>query len=249
MIPKILNKVFYPKKIIIYWNDLKRLKNLGLNPYILIIYMFELILDIKFWKYIKNQIEKAQNYYNDPRLGGWLNFFEGILLYSIVRLKKPNVVVETGVGPGSTSALILRGLMQNSKGILYSIDLPGQDSIVYPQIGRTYNIHVPPGYEVGWLVPPWTRKRWKLILGDSREELPKLLSSGLKIDIFLHDSLHTDEHIKFELGTVIPYMEKDAFLLADDVVAYWSLAFIDFCASRGFPFIVHKNRLGVAVVR
>lgn len=74
--------------------------------------------------------------------------------------------------------------------------------------------------EVGWLVPRELRHRWKLLMGDSKIILPNLLKDLGKVDIFIHDSLHTLEHVIFELKTASQYM-NEGFLLADDVDKIW----------------------------
>jgi len=51
---------------------------------------------------------------------------EADLLYVVVRLMKPDVVVETGVGAGKSSAFILKAMEKNGKGVLHSIDLPDE---------------------------------------------------------------------------------------------------------------------------
>lgn len=232
-----------PYKIVKIVRDIRKV---GINPFVLSVYLMEILLDRKFWLHIDGSIRKVKQSFKDPRLGGWMLDFPSLFLYSIVRITKPDVVIETGVGPGGSSAIILNALNKNKKGHLYSIDLPGYDSVIYPKIGRHFNIHVPPGYEVGWLVPLWLRNRWTLILGDSKEKLPELLNNISSVDIFLHDSLHTDEHITFELTTVLPKMSEKGLLLADDVNDYWSLAFINFCIDHSFPYTVIGKRLGIA---
>jgi len=46
------------------------------------------------------------------------------LYYLVCRALRPEVVVETGVGYGVSSAFILKALEQNGGGILHSVDLP-----------------------------------------------------------------------------------------------------------------------------
>ena len=235
-------------RIVRLLRDLRELEPLDLSSRLARVYILELSLDVRFWKYITRQITSArERAMGDTHLGGWIDWYMGMLIYAIIRLRKPDVVVETGIGPGATSALILNALSRNSKGTLYSIDLPGHDAIVYPNLGRPYNLHVPPGYSVGWMVPEWLKSRWRVIIGDAQEELPRLVS-GLRIGVFLHDSLHTDDHVKFELETVLPSMEPDGLLLADDVNEGWSLAFVHWCNQREHPFIVLRQRLGIALV-
>jgi hypothetical protein len=200
-----------------------------------------------FWQFFHEQIARVEGASHEARLGGWLDFYSGLIIYAVMRSRKPQVVVETGVGPGSSSSFILRALDENGAGHLYSIDLPGRDAEVYPAMGKAFNVHVPRGFSTGWLVPEGLRDRWSLTLGDSKTELHSLLSRLGKVDVFMHDSLHTDEHVKFELATVLPFLERNGILLADDVNSHWSLAFVDFCKSVGIPFRVYGERLGVAV--
>lgn len=56
----------------------------------------------------------------------------GALVYAIVRVLKPEIVVETGVASGLSSAYILQALEENRKGKLYSIDLPAREGS-YPE--------------------------------------------------------------------------------------------------------------------
>jgi len=219
---------------------------LKLDPFRIAIHLTELMVDHKFWSFIRSEELKAHKLFSNPKLGGWMMGFPANFLYALIRVSKPKVVVETGVGPGGSTALILRALEKNKKGHLFSIDLPGNDAKVYPLIGRSYNIHLPPGYEVGWLVPPNLKPRWTLIIGDAKEQLPLLVRALEKIDVFLHDSLHTEEHILFELSTVSPLMGTGGLLLADDVNKSWSTSFVDFCQRRGLPYCVLSNRLGVS---
>ncbi len=200
-----------------------------------------------FWKFFYDQIEQVERVSREPRLGGWLDFYAELMIYAVMKSRKPQVVVETGVGPGSSSSVILRALEENGGGHLYSIDLPGRDAEVYPTLGKNFNVHVPPGFSPGWLVPENLRGRWSLTLGDSRVELPKLLSKLGKVDVFMHDSLHTDEHVKFELATAHPFLAPKGILLADDVNSYWSTAFVDWCKEARIPFRVYRERLGVGI--
>ncbi len=244
---KIFKVFIKPHKAIYILLELyKKMNNLYVNPFMIIFYIIEALLDRRFLLELKTKLSKAKKDFNDERLGGWIDLeLEALILYSMIRYVKPEIIIETGVGPGGSSAVILNAIMKNKKGYLYSIDLPGFDAIYYPKIGKLYNIHVPPGYKVGWLVPDYLKKNWTLILGDSKEKLPELLSNLKKVDMFLHDSLHTDEHVFFELSTIIPKLSRDGWILADDVNEYWSLEFINFCKNNDFKYEVFFNRLGL----
>lgn len=179
---KLLIKLYKPIK---YTHQLFKVQNL-LNVSIINIMkdFIKLSTSTKFNNYINGMIKTAQHICPDPKLGGWIDFITCNLIYVTIRHSKPKIVIETGVGPGSSSAFILKALEDNKNGTLYSIDLPGNDAIVYPKLGKNFNIHVPEGWQVGWLIPPWLKHRHRLIIGGSREELPKLLNKINKIDIF-----------------------------------------------------------------
>lgn len=136
-----------------------------------------------------------------------------VLQYAIVRALKPDLVVETGVANGVSSAYLLLALERNGTGALHSIEL-----------GDT--TFLPAGRVSGWIVPDWLRTRWSLHWGDSRQLLPALLEELGTIDIFIHDSLHTYEHMTFEYEQAYPHLRPGGILISDD--ALWNRAFADF---------------------
>jgi len=224
------------------------LRAVSISPVSAAWYLLRILCDRGWWRHLESDIRRARQLCPE-NLGGWLDFSLASLLYALVRCRKPEVVVETGVGPGASSAFILKALRDSGAGHLYSIDLPGNDALVYPQIGRAYDIHVPDGFDTGWLVRPDLRSRWTLLIGDTNEKLPLLLERVGRVDIFLHDSLHTDAHVNFELSTVLPHMKNTGLLLADDVHSGWSTEFVRFCARNDLPYVVVRNRLGCAAMR
>jgi len=125
------------------------------------------------------------------------------LCYIVCRLLRPDIVVETGVAYGVTTAFILKALQINGKGNLHSVDLP--------PLGKNSNNFV------GYLVSEELKDRWVLHRGVSKRVLPKLLPKLKKVDIFIHDSLHTYLNIKRELQLVTPYLSRPAVVIADDI--------------------------------
>lgn len=145
-------------------------------------------------------------------------------LYIIAKHFKPRIFVETGVHYGVSSAFILKGL-EATGGKLYSIDLP---NVTYKtDKGGIHADILPSDRSPGFVVPEGLRRNWTLILGDARNELPKLLEAIGTIDTFHHDSMNTHELMTFEYETVLPYLKTDGLLLSDDVT--WNNAFEDFC--------------------
>ena len=122
----------------------------------------------------------------------WVEFF-----YVAIRIMKPELVCETGVFDGESSAVELLALAKNQKGSLISIDLPAF-GIISGSTDQMIDATLPPACQPGWIVPESLRERWQLVLGDSRRVLPDILNERGVVDIFFHDSLHTFDHMYFE---------------------------------------------------
>lgn len=244
MLEQTLRVLRFPVRAARFLADIWAFRTLGLNPVRLAVYVAELYLDRRFWGYLAGQMRSARAASPDRPPGGWLGFAAGAVLYGLVRLERPRTVVETGVGPGASSAFILNGLGRNRAGTLYSIDLPADE---LPEARRAYaNLHLPLGFGAGWLIPPWLKGRWRLTVGDARTELPALVGRLGTLDLFLHDSLHTDEQVRFELTAVFGAVRPGGLILADDVNPRHSLAFVEFCREKALPHLVFRGRLGVA---
>lgn len=142
---------------------------------------------------------------------------ESATLYLLVRLMKPDLIIETGVSAGVSSTYILRALHDNNKGELHSIDLPPDN--------------IPSGKECGWLVPETLRTRWYLHIGDAKDLLEPLLESLQRIDFFIHDSLHTYDHMMWEFRTAWQYLNLRGVMLAHDIGR--NMAFSDFMKEKG----------------
>ena len=141
-------------------------------------------------------------------------------LYVVVRATRPQVVVETGVASGVSSAHILRALAANGSGTLHSIDLPNVQ----------HGSGLPAGRPTGWIVPNALRSRWNLTLGDSRTLLPSLLRTLDRVDLFFHDSDHSYENMSFEFEQAFPKVEHGGLILSDDSDLH--PAWDDFCATH-----------------
>ncbi len=159
------------------------------------------------------------------------------VLYSLVRAMKPKVLVETGVSLGFSSAYMLKAISKNQIGKLYSIDIP----LLQKEDGISTR------YTKGYAIPENLRGSWELIMGDAKLELPRLLSRLGSIDFFLHDSEHTQEQMTFEYNEAWEHLKLGGLLLSDDVNKMWSLAYIDYCKSKGAYYQVFSERLGVAI--
>ena len=176
------------------------------------------------------QIVDPETRYNTGRLG----YEEGIRLYSLVRELGPRVSVETGVCNGFSTAFLLLALDRNGGGELHSIDLPEVAGVDY-EPGTFWEgkqgAAIPPGKEPGWMIPAELRARWHFVLGRSEEELPPLLDRLGEIDLFVHDSEHSYECMRFEFEAAWPALREGGALVADDW--NWNDAFSELAESAG----------------
>lgn len=164
-----------------------------------------------------------------------------IVYYVMTRLLKPDIIVETGVNTGNSSAFILCAMEHNQHGKLYSIDLPNIDVELTPG-GRRQKDGVPEDKKTGYMVPDNLRSRWELLLGDAKDLLPELLPKLPKMDIFIHDSLHSYDHMLFEYRTAWPYLSPNGVLLSDDID--YNDAFPHFISEvQGVP-VIFNDKVG-----
>jgi len=151
-------------------------------------------------------------------------------MYSIVRHRRPDVVVEVGVADGLSSAVILAALDANGSGRLVSVDID-------PCAGRLVGEHA----------------RWQLRihhLETAGAQLEGLLDELGSIDLFFHDASHAYSGQIDDYVSGLAHLRTGGILLSDDVD--WSWAFADICGwARVEPVILgaHWKAAGGFVVR
>jgi predicted O-methyltransferase YrrM len=126
------------------------------------------------------------------------------IAWCLTRHVRPKRIVETGVGRGLLTRVILEALERNGAGRLWSIDLP---PFLVPGAAR----------ESAAAVSDDLRHRWALLRGTSRRLLPRLVADYRRIDLFIHDSSHTTRNVRFELEQVWPALAPGGVVLIDDV--------------------------------
>lgn len=120
-------------------------------------------------------------------------------LYALVRLTRPGLVVEAGIGDGLGTSVLLRALQRN------------QDE---GAAGKLLGFDISP--DAGWLVPEALRRgRLEEQLGDIGELLSNALA-GHEVDLFIHDTLKSPEHERFEFETAIEHGSDRLILYSDD---------------------------------
>ena len=154
---------------------------------------------------------------------------------SVVLLRRPLTVVETGVAMGFSTAVILAAMRDNGAGLLHSIDLPP--------------LQVDAASFVGEAVPQELRDRWTLHVGPARTLLPGLLNELPAIDLFVHDSDHSYAAQFEEYWQAWPQLAVGACLISDDVC---NPAFTDFAEEVGErPYLIappgHDAAVGLLV--
>ncbi len=154
--------------------------------------------------------------------------------YALLRELRPKVVLETGTAAGGYTAFALAALHRNGEGRLISIDIP-------PVAGRlTMDVSVP-AENVGYLLPEEHRDRWQLHQGDAKVLLPRVLLEE-RVDVFIHDSLHTRTHMLFEYAVARALMDEGKLIISDDIM--WNDAFQNFLVSHqlyGFAPYSHPD--------
>lgn len=174
---------------------------------------------------------------------GYSGDYDAMVLYATVRKLQPEVVVETGVASGRSSAAILLALEENKKGKLISIDLAefyeGEEPEYYQNQHGVSELkaYIPKDKKVGWMVPESLRGRWQLVIGDSNVELPKIFAEHPIIDVFYHDSDHSYETMKHEFALAWPQVRPGGVLFADDI--RWNKSWEEFVAAnpKGKPYV------------
>lgn len=194
---------------------------LGVDRSLVEMYSTEFLSDLAFHQEIDAKLASAQTI----RPQSTTPFEDLHTLYCIVRLVRPRQIVETGVHLGGTSAYLLLAMKRNGHGHLYSIDLP------MPSLAPFGN-----PFGQGCLVPDYLQAQWSLVVGDSREELPRLLQSLGEIDMFHHDSLHTFRAMMREYHTAWPFIRQGGVLTSHDIVRNRAFGF--FCT---FQRIVSRS--------
>ena len=162
-----------------------------------------------------------------------------LFYYCLVRSIKPNYVLETGVMHGLSSIFILKALEKNNLGKLISIDLPSYKH-EGPASKDGYLETLPSKKEPGWIVEniKGLNKRWELKLGSSNKILNNL-NLNQSLDVFIHDSDHSYENVKFELNWAKKNTKNNGILICDNIEA--NDACRNFCKEFNLNYLAIPN--------
>lgn len=123
------------------------------------------------------------------------------IVYALCKLIGPELVIETGVAHGFTTAAVLQALDENAKGTLVSIDLPHLHPRAEESIGAAVEHHL--------------RGRWELHLGPAAATMGSLGTERLA-DIFIQDAAHTSRGQLSEFRSGWTKLRPGGFLVSDD---------------------------------
>ena len=126
------------------------------------------------------------------------------LLYFLVSLKKPKIIIETGVAAGYSSYAILKAIENNGMGRLYSSDFP------------YFRIPNPEKY-IGIIVPEKLKKSWNLFIDGDNINLPLISKKIHKIDVLHYDSDKSYIGRKHALNLLKNNMDSSTTLIMDDI--------------------------------
>jgi hypothetical protein len=177
------------------------------------------------WPEVVRELEAKGIQAGPQSFGSWNDGDAGFVraIWCLTHHLRPKNVIETGVAHGVTSRFILEALERNRAGHLWSIDLPPIERYWQSQVGAAV------GHRYA--------DRWSYIKGSSRLRLPKLLSQLGQIDLFIHDSMHSERNVRFELDRAWAVVRPGGALVVDDVDANWG--FRSFTQS----FSVHQSMI------
>ncbi len=147
-------------------------------------------------------------------------FGKRLAWYALARLKRPELIIETGVHDGLGSLVLLRALERN---------------LAEGSPGRLMSFDINP--TAGWLVGE--HPLWELRVESSRTGLPAVLADSPQVGLFIHDSLHTYENERFEFETVASHLAPTGLLVTDN--GHGTKALADVCASFGLRYSEFTN--------
>ncbi len=180
-----------------------------------------------------NELKKYHSNFDKDefqKMGGGSNLE---LIFNFCEFLKPKLVLETGVAYGWSSLAFLISLNKNN-GKLISINLPYPDKKKINLIGKAVPINL--------------INNWNLISGADKDEIPKILRSNNKIDIFHYDSDKSYEGKYWCLKKVWPKISSNGFILCDDLQD--NNAFFDFVDDLKVEYKVSKyNNKYIGIVK
>jgi hypothetical protein len=162
----------------------------------------------RLWAVVNDELRAKGLRVGPESFAAWNDGDAGLVraAWCVARHLRPQVLLETGVAHGVTTRFLLEALELNGGGHLWSIDLPPQ---LYPELHG----------EIGAAVDRRLTNRWSYVRGSSRRKLRGVLERLGPVDLFIHDSLHSERNVRFELEHVWQALRPGGIVLVDDIDA------------------------------
>ena len=158
----------------------------------------DLLKDLSTAKILYKKVLEEHRLITSERWNAELELFS--LLYVLVKSKKPQLLVETGVANGvSTNSIMLALGEANSSGLLHSFDVLPETKDAYIGKGK-WNFHL------------LDKKR-------THRQLSVAVGKFPLVDIWLHDSNHGYRWQKFEYLLALSRLKEGGILISDDIDA------------------------------
>lgn len=158
----------------------------------------DLFKDLSTAKILYKKVLEEHRLITSERWNAELELFS--LLYVLVKSKKPQLLVETGVANGVSTSAIMSALDEdNSSGSLNSFDVLPETKEAYLGKGK-WNFHL------------LDKKR-------THKQLSAAVGNSPLIDIWLHDSNHGYRWQKFEYLLALSRLKEGGILISDDIDA------------------------------
>jgi predicted O-methyltransferase YrrM len=180
-------------------------------------YFQELESDLELKEHIQNGLRQDPSQRDvEAQFGrriGW---------YALIRAKKPQIVIETGVDTGVGACVIARALQRNSEEGFQ---------------GRYFGTEINPNG--GVLFTGSITRFGEVLYGDSIESLEKFEG---EVDVFINDSDHDPTYEYREYRVIFDKLSDDSVILSDNAHVSNKLALFSRETGRKFVFFGEKPR-------
>ncbi|MEM2293868.1 MAG: class I SAM-dependent methyltransferase [Nitrososphaerota archaeon] len=98
-------------------------------------------------------------------------------------------------------------------------------------------------YDIGYIIPPSLTSRWKLLIGNTKYNLPQVLSQVGELDMAFLDDDTEYRHRMFEYNMIWPHLRIGGCIISDNINL--SSAFFDFLTYAKCRSLAIKYKLGL----
>lgn len=142
--------------------------------------------------------------------------------YALIRKYKPENIILTGVYNGVLALGILTAINRNEHGMLHSINQTDKNIEEYseffirngPSAADAKSTVLPDDRQAGWVIPDYLKQNWNHVTGNTTDFLPILVNDIENIDIFFHNSKHSQSQMLFEFQIIWEHLIPGGIMLS-----------------------------------